>query len=132
MLKRRCIIILIVLAAVLISGAPKSFENYMENLPVYRRYLCALCHFSGNPELGDSELNDFGLDFKSNNYMWDERLAALDSDGDDYPNGIELGDEDGDGEPEILVERSNPGDPLNNPSSIDKDTWGIIKSLFRD
>jgi hypothetical protein len=130
MLKRRIILILIVLAAVLISSAPKSSEDYMLTLPVYKRYMCALCHTSADPSPFD--LNDFGKDYQSNDYIWDKRLAEMDSDDDDYPNGIELGDENGDGEPEIFVERSNPGDPLNNPSSIDKDTWGIIKNLFRD
>lgn len=130
MLMRRSILILIILAAVLISGMSKSNENYMENLPVYKRYLCSLCHTSTSPSSMD--LNNFGADYRANGYIWDKRLAEMDSDGDDYPNGIELGDEDGDGEPEIFVERSNPGDPLNNPSSIDKDTWGIIKNLFKD
>jgi len=122
--------LLIVLAAVLVSGAPKSREDYMQTLPVYKRYLCSLCHTSNNPSSGD--LNGFGDDYRSNGYVWDEQLAEMDSDGDQYPNGIELGDEDGDGQPEIYVERSNPGDPLNNPSSIDRDTWGIIKNLFKD
>jgi len=130
MLKRRCIIILIFLAAVLVSGATKSWKHYMQRLPVYKRYMCSLCHTSSPPSAGD--LNYFGVDFQNNNYVWDEHLAVMDSDGDGYPNGMELGDEDGDGQPEIFVERSNPGDPLNTPSSIDKDTWGIIKNLFND
>jgi hypothetical protein len=130
MLKRRSIILLIVIATVLVSGVLKSREDYMETLPVYKRYMCSLCHTSTTP--GASDLNGFGEDFRGNSYVWDKQLAEMDSDGDDYPNGLELGDEDGDGEPETYVERSNPGDPLNNPSSIDKDTWGIIKNLFKD
>ncbi|HER44503.1 MAG TPA: hypothetical protein ENO08_08600 [Candidatus Eisenbacteria bacterium] len=126
--------LLIVLLAVLVSGALKSREDYMQRLPVYKRYMCALCHsvdeFDTQPS--GSNVNDFGRDFARGGYVWDAALAAMDSDGDDYPNGIELGDEDGDGEPETLIERSNPGDRLNNPSSIDKDTWGIIKNLFKD
>ena len=114
------------------SGALKSREDYMETLPVYKRYMCSLCHISGDPEQEGTDLNDFGKDFQANNHVWDKDLAEMDSDGDDYPNGLELGDEDGDNEPETYVERSNPGDPLNNPSSIDKDTWGIIKNLFKD
>ena len=130
MLKRRVILILLVLAAVLVSRAPKSREDYMQKLPVYKRYQCLICHTSEDPSSFD--VNDFGVDFRDNGYIWDKRLAEMDSDNDDYLNGIELGDENGDGEPEILIERSNPGDPLNNPSSIDRDTWGIIKSLFKD
>ena len=130
MLKRKGTVLLIVLIAVLVAGTLKSNENYMENLPVYKRYMCALCHTSDIPSLVD--LNDFGTDYQQNGYVWDARLAEMDSDKDQYPNGIELGDEDGDGQPEIYVERSNPGDPLNNPSSLDRDTWGIIKNLFKD
>ena len=121
---------MIFLAAVLVSSAPKSFEDHMQSLPVYKRYMCSLCHTSSPPIPGD--LNYFGVDFRENKYVWNEQLAEMDSDGDEYPNGIELGDEDGDGQPEILVERSSPGDPLNDPSSIDRDTWGIIKNLFKD
>lgn len=130
MRKRHAIILFVVLVAVLVSGAPRSNENHMETLPVYRRYMCALCHTSTSP--GYADVNDFGNDFKAQGFVWNAALAAMDSDGDEYPNGIELGDEDGDGEPETLIERSNPGDPMNNPSSIDKDTWGIIKNLFKD
>jgi hypothetical protein len=129
-LKRSSVIIFIVCLAVLISGVLKGREDYMQNLPVYRHYRCKLCHQSTMPGSGD--LNDFGSDFRSNGYTWDEELADMDSDGDQYKNGLELGDEDGDGEPEVLVERSNPGDPLNNPTSVDKDTWGVIKNLFKD
>ena len=130
MLTRRVTIILLVLTAVLLAGALRSNENYMERLPVYKRYQCAICHTSSTPSAMD--LNQFGKDYQSNGHIWDETLALMDSDRDNYPNGIELGDEDGDGQPEIFIERSNPGDPLNNPSSIDKDTWGVIKNLFRD
>ena len=129
-LKRSCIIMLIVCLAVLLSGVLKGREDYMRNLPVYRLYRCMLCHQSTIPSSGD--LNEFGKDFRDNGYVWDETLADMDSDGDLYKNGLELGDEDGDGEPEVLIERSNPGDPLNNPTSIDRKTWGVIKNLFRD
>jgi len=132
MLLRKSILVFVVLAAVLVSGALRSREDFMQNLPVYKRYMCSLCHLSGNPEIEGAALNDFGQDFRARGFVWDAQLAAMDSDGDEYPNGIELGDEDGDGVPETMIERSNPGDPLNNPSSIDKDTWGIIKNLFKD
>ena len=62
----------------------------------------------------------------------DKDIAVKDSDLDGFSNGLELGDEDGDGIPEIGIERSNPGDPLNTPSSVDRETWGLIKSLFED
>ena len=127
-LKRRSIIIFIVCFAVLLAGVLKGSESYMYNLPVYRHYRCMICHSSTI----SFDLNQFGIDFRANGYSWDEELADMDSDGDQYKNGLELGDEDGDGEPEVLIERSNPGDPLNNPTSVDKDTWGVIKNLFKD
>ena len=129
-LKRSCIIVFIVCLAVLLSGVLKGREDYMQKLPVYRLYRCMLCHQSNMPSSGD--LNQFGEDFCDNGYTWDETLANMDSDGDQYKNGLELGDEDGDGVPEVLIERSNPGDPFNNPTSIDRKTWGVIKNLFRD
>jgi hypothetical protein len=70
------------------------------------------------------------MDFKENGFTWDAALSAQDSDGDGFLNGIELGDENGDGVADIGFERSNPGDRLNTPNSIDKGTWGILKSLF--
>ena len=103
----------------------------MRTLPVFDRYKCLLCHASGLP-ISASDLTGFGIDFKDNGYKWDDAIAAKDSDSDGYPNGIELGDENGDGVAEIGFERSNPGDRLNTPNSIDKGTWGILKSLFED
>ena len=47
-------------------------------------------------------------------------------------NGLEIGDEDGDGTPSVTRERSNPGDPLGTPSSLDEHTWGVIKKLFEE
>ena len=129
-LKRSCIIMFIVCLAVILAGVLEAYDHYMQILPVYRLYRCKLCHQSAVPSSGD--LNQFGKDFRTNGYMWDETLADMDSDGDQYKNGLELGDEDGDGVPEVLIERSNPGDPLNNPTTIDRTTWGIIKNLFKD
>lgn len=130
-LKRSCVIMFIICLAVLLSGVLKGREDYMQSLPVYRLYRCTLCHHSATPT-SSGDLNKFGMDFRTNDFAWDKTLADMDSDGDQYKNGLELGDEDGDGEPEVLIERSNPGDPLNNPTSVDRKTWGIIKNLFAD
>jgi hypothetical protein len=123
--------ILIVCGMVLSAGMLKGRENYMEKLPLYRQFKCIICHQSSQPTSG-MDLNNFGKDFKSNGYQWNATLARLDSDGDEFTNGVELGDEDGNGVPEVSIERSNPGDPYNHPSSIDPKTWGIIKSLFTE
>jgi hypothetical protein len=118
-------------AAALAAGTLAGREDYMQKLPVYRTYQCTICHASSRPVAGN-DLNKFGVDFKSNGQVWNAALAAKDSDGDAFTNGVELGDENGDGIPEISIERSNPGDPLNTPNSVDRSTWGILKSLFED
>jgi hypothetical protein len=129
-LKRNVIVILFLAAVISAAGTLKSNENYMRSLPVYRRYKCLICHKSSAPV--SSDLNGFGSDFKKNGYEWNSALALKDSDGDGYPNGDELGDGDGNGVPDVGFEYSNPGDRMNVPNSIDRGTWGILKSLFEE
>jgi len=130
-LKGRVLVILLVCVVIAAAGTLKSRDEYMEKLPVYRQFKCTICHQSPDPITG-TDLNNFGKDFKKYGYEWNSTLAGLDSDGDGFSNGIELGDEDGDGSPEVSIERSNPGDPINHPSSIDPKTWSIIKGLFAE
>jgi hypothetical protein len=130
-LKSRVLIILLVGTLIAVAGTLKGRDDYMEKLPVYRQFQCAICHQSSNPISG-MDLNDFGKDFKKYGYQWNSTLAGLDSDGDGFSNGIELGDENGDGTPEVSLERSNPGDPVDQPSSVDPKTWSILKGLFAE
>ena len=116
--KRRLLVTIIVCIVIAAAGALKSRDDYMEKLPVYRQFKCAICHQSATPISG-MDLNDFGKDFKKYGYTWNSTLAGLDSDGDGFSNGIELGDEDGDGIPEVTVERSNPGDPVDQLHRVD-------------
>jgi len=120
-----------VIAGLFVSNRLKSTDSYMLSLPVYKHFKCTICHESPQPTSG-ADLNSFGMDYKKNGYIWDRTLADKDSDGDGFANGIELGDDNGDGIPEISIERSNPGDRLDTPNSVDKETWGLIKSLFQD
>jgi hypothetical protein len=129
-LKVNVIIILVLAAVISIAGELKSRDEYMRSLPVYRRYKCLICHKSSAPVSAD--LNSFGSDFRKNGYSWNSALALKDSDGDGYPNGDEIGDGNGDGVPDVGFEYSNPGDPMNVPNSIDRGTWGILKSLFEE
>jgi hypothetical protein len=131
--RRKTVVVVCLLCAFGLSagGAVYGGEVYMQKLPLYRTYRCAICHKSSQPVSGQ-DLNVFGVDFRSNAYLWNAALAAKDSDEDGFRNGLELGDENGDGVPEIAVERSNPGDPFNTPNSVDRSTWGILKSLFED
>lgn len=130
-LTSKTILIAVCVTVLFAAGTLKSREDYMRSLPVFKHYKCLLCHTSGTPA-SSSDLNAFGVDFKKNGYVWNEALAIKDSDGDGFLNGIELGDDGGDGIPEIGFERSNPGDRFNTPSSVDQGTWGILKSLFED
>jgi hypothetical protein len=114
------------------AGAILSSETLMSKLPVYERYQCALCHALSEPVTGNAPLNAFGNDFHANGDKWDNALAIKDSDGDSFTNGFELGDDEGDGIPDISRERSNPGNHDDTPSSLDEESWGIIKKLFTD
>ena len=129
-LRLNTIIVLVCAAVIFAAGTIKSREDLMRSLPVYRHYKCLLCHKSSAPVSAD--LNNFGSDFKKNGYSWNNALALKDSDGDGYPNGAEIGDENGDGSADVGFEYSNPGDPMNVPNSIDRGTWGILKSLFEE
>lgn len=113
-------------------GGLSGSEDFMKKLPLYDRYRCAICHEISDPVSGDADLNLFGEAFHANGDKWDATLAELDSDGDGHSNGAEIGDSDGDGIPSADRELSNPGDPLEIPSSCDPKTWGVIKKLFEE
>ena len=109
-------------------------KNIFKNL-VFDPYVDAVSQATMSSYLvfdGLIEIKTVLKDFKENGFIWDAKLAGMDSDKDGYPNGIELGDQNGDGIPEVTVERSNPGDPMNYPNSINPETWGIIKKIFSE
>lgn len=125
-----CLVVIAVSLMMIVAKGVFSTHDYMTELPVYNRFRCSICHTG--PTQDASTLNQFGEDFRDNGYTWDNTLASMDSDGDTFDNGEELGDRDGDGSPEVNNERSNPGDQNDRPSSVDEKTWGLIKSLFED
>jgi hypothetical protein len=129
---RRGLIVLIVCLGAFFSGAILGREDLMQKLPLHERFECALCHSVESPMVGAAPLNKFGVDFHANNDEWNAALAEKDSDGDGFTNGVELGDDDGDGKPSVSMERSNPGNPLDKPSSVDEQAWGVIKKLFSE
>lgn len=77
---------------------------------------CINCHTLSSPLSGNAALNSFGLAVESivNGVdlanFWTPGFAALDSDGDGFPNGDELGDANGDGFVERITAITNPGD----------------------
>jgi hypothetical protein len=122
------------LCAVLSAGSGQATEVDMANLPVTFPNLCASCHQIAQPTAGDAALNPFGVDYLANGRLWDANLASLDSDGDGCLNGVEIGDSDGDGEPDGNVETQsgNPGvhDECGSGSLVDVETWGALKAMF--
>ncbi len=128
----RKIIYVSVIIVSLLFGIITGSEDFMKRLPVYEQLRCEICHTAADPVVGFAELNNFGVDFKSNNFIWDQALADIDSDMDGFKNGVELGDIDGDGTSTLDFVRSNPGNPDDKPSSINQQTWGVLKNLFVD
>jgi len=88
--------------------------------PVYRdfvpngHYFKAVGH-TGDPNEGYTARSSFGSDFSRYGKSWTEALCKLDSDGDGFSNGEELGDPDckwskSGGKPVCTTKVSDPGD----------------------
>ena len=85
------------------AHAFSSFRTTIPNGFVLANNGCGTCH--SNPS-GGVDLNDFGLDYQANSFVWNAPLASIDSDGDGCSNGAELLD------PNALWSpgAANPGD----------------------
>ncbi len=109
-------------------------EADMAQLPVSSPNLCLTCHTVQFPSTGNAALNPFGLDFLENGRVWDSNLAQLNSDGDNCLNGVELGDSDGDGQPDgnVTEQSGNPGvaDACGSGNLVDQQTWDALKAMF--
>lgn len=78
---------------------------------------CASCHIRSS---GGGPRTPFGDDVRSivggsRAPFWSETLASMDSDGDGFSNGLELGDPDGDGIAEAGAQVTNPGNADSFP-----------------
>jgi hypothetical protein len=115
-----CLLLLITTASANEGDALPAFFN---------TYSCTICHDS---ESFSNDLNSFGVDYLE--FGWGAYLASLDSDGDGCKNGIELGDDDGNGslDPGSDGEFGNPGQAGDCVAAgvIDEATWGSLKALF--
>ncbi len=102
---------------------------------------CLNCHMSAS---GGDARNSFGLEIEENflsgfDVVWGAELAAIDSDGDGYTNGEELGDPEGtwaigDDNPE-MDEVYFPGDADSHPpemvsTAVEESTWASVKSVI--
>ena len=115
-------------------ASSKGTDLDMLQLPVSAPNLCFTCHLDPSPTPGNTGLNPFGLDFLENGRVWDSNLAQLNSDDDACLNGVEVGDSDGDGEPDGNVDEQsgNPGvdDECGSSNLVDEKTWDALKAMF--
>lgn len=122
-LARALPLILAVAALDPVSALARDFRVGM--MPNGTAFGCATCHNSAS---GGGSRNPFGQAVNarvspgSRAAFWNAALAALDSDGDGFTNGEELGDPDGDGVAIVGWKATNPGSaaskPVNQPPSV--------------
>ena len=92
-------------------------------VPNGRTFNCALCHRSPS---GAGPRNPFGEAVNavvargSREEFWSAALAQMDSDGDGFTNGEEMGDPDGDGTPNPGAQITHPGDANSKPEIVFK------------
>ena len=111
---------LLLLAALLATGVARARGFRVAQLPNGNVYSCSTCHFSTS---GGGPRNSFGLAVQSITGtspvpFWSPSLAALDSDGDGFTNGEELGDPNGDFSLIPGAEITRPGDPASFPAVL--------------
>ncbi len=88
-------------------------------LPNGQVFNCATCHVrtsGGGPRNAFGEAVRSLVNPGSRTPFWGPVLARLDSDGDGFTNGQELGDPEGDGTPTPGAEVTHPGNPSSKPA----------------
>ena len=101
------------------DGLARSWR--VSQVPNGNSFSCTLCHVRPN---GAGPRNAFGdavnavVGRGSRAEFWSASLAQLDSDGDGFSNGQELGDPDGDGVPIPEAQVTHPGDPASKPETL--------------
>ena len=110
-------------------GMAAGEADFVARIPNGTVSSCSTCHTTV------PALNNFGTDFDETNpsRTWTVALAGLDSDSDNFANGIELQDAAGtwvlgDPDPGIPALVTNPGDDTS--AAVDGSTWGAVKALF--
>jgi hypothetical protein len=128
---RRRLLLVAVLGMAWASAAGAT-SQYMQRLPTSQQFRCLNCHATQDPTAANATLNVFGTAFRANGLQWNRTLASLRSDGDACSNGFELGDEDGNGQPDagVTSERSNPGQS-DCTLQLNEKAWTALKQLFR-
>jgi len=106
------------LGLLLAAPSVRAISSYVSQIPNGATFSCANCHV--NPAGGGTR-TPFGNAFLSNSHVWNAALAVLDSDGDNYSNGVELGDPSGAwraGQANPPGPVYNPGDATSHPGAI--------------
>ena len=97
--KATVLVMFALLSTVGLSLNVEGFSSYKGKIPDGgENFGCPTCH-SG------SSLNEFGVDFKENDKKYDDNLAAMDSDNDNFTNQEEFD----------ASTPTNPGDPTSYP-----------------
>ncbi len=111
-------LVTLMLGMTLATQTMQASSSYVSRIPNGATFSCANCHV--NPAGGGTR-TPFGEAFRSNSHLWNAALAALDSDGDGYSNGVELGDPNGtwaSGQPNPPGPVYNPGDATSHPGAV--------------
>jgi Bacterial Ig domain/Immunoglobulin domain len=109
--------VVLILGMTLAAQNLLAVSSYVNQIPNGATFSCANCHV--NPAGGGTRTG-FGNAFANNSHLWNATLAALDSDGDGYSNGVELADPNGTwrtGQPNPSGTVYNPGDATSHPST---------------
>lgn len=106
------------LGVAMFLGARDAFavSSFRSKIPNGTVNSCSTCHDLNS---GPPALNPFGMAFFNAGTQWTPALAALDSDGDGFSNGQELGDPAGTWTPGAANPGgtiTNPGDPSSHPA----------------
>jgi hypothetical protein len=114
--------------ALFLAVTAQAEERFVSMIPNGKVSNCLNCHLRA---AGDGPRNAFGNAvnnaLRSNRNFWTASLAALDSDGDGFTNGEELGDPEGDGTAVAGARVTNPGDAKSFP--VVEDTTAPILTL---
>lgn len=115
---------IVALVSILAMTNLNSEQKRVKQVPNGSKYQCQTCHMS---VFGGDARNAFGQTVENNfldangDVIWNDELAAIDSDGDGFTNGQELLDEEGawrenDPNPGDQEEMGHPGDPEIRPT----------------
>jgi hypothetical protein len=109
----------VIIGLALLVGVQNTFalSSFRSRVPNGNLNSCDTCH---DLVAGPPVLNPFGTAFLGAGTTWTPALAALDSDGDGFTNGQELGDPAGTwtpGSTNPTGNITNPGDPTSHPTA---------------